>query len=538
MLDNVVETLKRYWTLVYGRQWENWQLLTIAAAAGLLLLLLIAMRRRRKTRAKRANTHTTASQPEITDHQRMKFFQQEIIKRDYTEARLEREISYLNADSEELRGKLAEMETANQQLLCEGGTDGKPSGQDTARLKADVKRLRRQVEEGKQACERAEQEIVELTTANKQIQDTVTEITNTNEQLRQEVEAGETASQLAKQEIAELTAINEQLRSEAGRNDESSGKEMAELKVINERLAHQVEEGRQASECARQEISELTGACKQLRDTVTEITNTNEQLRQEAEAGKTASQRAELQIAELTAINERLQNEAGRTDELSEKEMAELKVASEKLAHQVAEGNKAAGRSRQEITILTAANRQLQDEVNELRSANERLREELEESEKGPEHSERESNGLTAAREQRRRAAAERKRTGADKAGDRRQTGASGLTWSVVEKMVPHSQVGVKAKSPARQLRELAEQVAESNVQMGGEETQDAGKEAILHACDYLDADNAVMAVDALKKFVNSVQAQQSDNGEVLQKEDAEHLIAAAREIIDLLETQ
>ncbi|MFH1719870.1 MAG: hypothetical protein ABIF19_21160, partial [Planctomycetota bacterium] len=95
-----------------------------------------------------------------------------------------------------------------------------------------------------------------------------------------------------------------------------------------------------------------------------------------------------------------------------------------------------------------------------------------------------------------------------------------------------------KAKSPARQLRELAEQVVDLNVQMGISDTPDAKKEAILHACDYLDADNAVMAVDALKRFVNSVQAQQSDNGEILQKQEAEYLIAAARDIIDLIDAQ
>jgi len=444
MLDNVVETLKRYWTLVYGRQWEDWQLLTMAAAVVVLLLVLIAIRRRRKSRAKRANVRTTAGQSEITDYERIKFFQQEIIKRDYAESRLEREVADLTADNEELRVKLAEMEAVSEQLLYEGRPDGKSLAQETAALKAEADKLRRQVEDGKHARECAEREIAELTTANKRLQKIVTEITDTNEQLRQEIEASETDSELAKQEIAELTALNEQLRSEAGQTDESS-----------------------------------------------------------------------------------------------ERELAELKAANETLARQVAEANKTAGHSRQEIAVLTAANSQLQEEINDLRSDIERLRKELEEGQDDSEEPKQDdANGLTAAREQRRRAAAQRKRTGDSKTGGRYQVEKSGLTWSVLERMVPHSQTGLKEKSPARQLKELAEEVVDLNVQMGGTEAHDAGKEAILHARDYLDADNAGMAVDALKKFVDSVQAQISDNGEALQKQEKEHLIAAAREIIDLLEAQ
>ncbi|MFH1722754.1 MAG: hypothetical protein ABH950_09155, partial [Candidatus Altiarchaeota archaeon] len=109
MMDNLTETLKQYWLLVYRRQWENWELLTISAVATGLLLLLIAIRRRKETHGKRENVRMTAGRSEITDHQRIKFFQQEIIKRDYTEARLEREVSELTADNEELRGKITEL---------------------------------------------------------------------------------------------------------------------------------------------------------------------------------------------------------------------------------------------------------------------------------------------------------------------------------------------------------------------------------------------------------------------------------------------
>lgn len=69
-------------------------------------------------------------------------------------------------------------------------------------------------------------------------------------------------------------------------------------------------------------------------------------------------------------------------------------------------------------------------------------------------------------------------------------------------------------------------------------DTQDAKQEAILQARDYIDAENAVMAVDALKRFLNSVEGRQSGNGEILQKEEAADLTAAARRIIDLLDNE
>ena len=83
-------------------------------------------------------------------------------------------------------------------------------------------------------------------------------------------------------------------------------------------------------------------------------------------------------------------------------------------------------------------------------------------------------------------------------------------------------------------MKELAEEIVDSNV-LKGISGPDAKREAILEACDCLDASNVAMAVEALKKFINAVEAQQGDNDEIPQKEEAEDWIAAARGLIHLL---
>lgn len=48
ILENVVNKLTECWTLLYYRQWEKWELLTIGAAGVFLLLLLGGARRKVK----------------------------------------------------------------------------------------------------------------------------------------------------------------------------------------------------------------------------------------------------------------------------------------------------------------------------------------------------------------------------------------------------------------------------------------------------------------------------------------------------------
>jgi len=96
----------------------------------------------------------------------------------------------------------------------------------------------------------------------------------------------------------------------------------------------------------------------------------------------------------------------------------------------------------------------------------------------------------------------------------------------------------LRAKSAAQQIEELAEEVVDLNLQKGFSNGPDAKRKAIVEARGYLDADNASMAVEALKRFIDSVEAEHAENDETLHKEDAEDVIAAARGIIELLAVQ
>jgi hypothetical protein len=86
-----------------------------------------------------------------------------------------------------------------------------------------------------------------------------------------------------------------------------------------------------------------------------------------------------------------------------------------------------------------------------------------------------------------------------------------------------------------QQLKELAEEIADGNIHKGTSDGPDAKTEAILKACDYLDANNAEMAVEALRRFIGAVEAQRRANDDIVQKEEAKDLIAAAQGIIHLL---
>jgi len=54
-LESFINRLTQYCSLLYTRQWERWELLTIAAVA--MILLLLVMRGRRKVRFRRTSAH-------------------------------------------------------------------------------------------------------------------------------------------------------------------------------------------------------------------------------------------------------------------------------------------------------------------------------------------------------------------------------------------------------------------------------------------------------------------------------------------------
>jgi len=432
IVDRLMGIIRQYWALIYERQWANWELLTVASVATTLLILMIVRRRLKETGGKMEKVRMIAGPPELTDNQRIQLLQREIIKRDNTEARIEREISELTAANKQLRVKIAELTKVSEQLRQAGSGDELSSMQQMTELTLLNEQLRRDVAVGKKACERSKQEIAELTVANKQLQGKVTELAGANEQLQHEYRQAQGYSD---QKAAELLVINEQLR-----------QEVALMKETSER--------------SKQEIAELTAANKQLQGKVTELAGANEQLRHEGE----------------------------QTQASSEQKVAELRIVNGQLWQEVTAAKKAGEYSKQEMPRLTAAEGQFEND------------------------------------------GAEQKRAVSKKTDDRHRK-----TAQRDEKLVFVSGISLRAKSPAQQLKELAEEITDANMNKGTSDGSDAKREAILKACDYFDANNAEMAVEALKRFISAVEAQRGANDEILQKEEAEDLIAAARGIIHLL---
>ncbi len=210
MPDNLMKLIKQYWSLVYQRQWSDWELLAIAAAMTVLLLLLLIVRRRRKySYGKRKRVKIAAIEPEVTVHQSIRLLQQEIIKRDYTEARLQREVTELASVNKQLLNKNAELKAEVEQFRRELGKAYKSTGQQSTELAFINKQLQQEVAENDKALEHSENKIAELTATNNQLRDKIDELTTANEQLRQEMAASKENWESFRREISGFTKVNE-----------------------------------------------------------------------------------------------------------------------------------------------------------------------------------------------------------------------------------------------------------------------------------------------------------------------------------------
>ncbi len=140
------------------------------------------------------------------EYDRIRLLQRQIITRDHTEARLERDISDLTAANRQLQAKLI---VVNEQLKRESDQAGQPS----------------------------EKKAAELTNSNKQLKQNVVQLTADNKQLQRESKqagggskkkAAEpiTANKQLKREVAKLTAENKQLQNEVTEQAEASSNGM------------------------------------------------------------------------------------------------------------------------------------------------------------------------------------------------------------------------------------------------------------------------------------------------------------------------
>ena len=94
------------------------------------------------------------------------------------------------------------------------------------------------------------------------------------------------------------------------------------------------------------------------------------------------------------------------------------------------------------------------------------------------------------------------------------------------------SWIWARTKHPIELVLDLMQNVIDLNLQQGIENGLVAKLEAAMQSLDDINANNDVAAVNTLEAFINAVEAQR---GNKITNEQADELISAAQEIIDLL---
>jgi hypothetical protein len=170
-VQSLVDTIKQYVMLLYDRQWNNRELLTIAAAATVLLIFMVAIRRRRekarflrtnripkgrsiigsrlsgdkkKRYVRQENVRRITKRLEKSDAE-VEQLRLEIIERDQTEARFVREISVLTAANKQLQHEITELTVAAKRLEHKGRLSDRFSEQKGAEPAAVNEPLRQEV---------------------------------------------------------------------------------------------------------------------------------------------------------------------------------------------------------------------------------------------------------------------------------------------------------------------------------------------------------------------------------------------------------
>jgi hypothetical protein len=170
-VQSLVDTIKQYVMLLYDRQWNNRELLTIAAVATVLLIFMVAIRRRRekarflrtnripkgrsiigsrlggdkkKRYVRQENVRRITKRLEKSDAE-VEQLRLEIIERDQTEARFVREISVLTAANKQLQHEITELTVAAERLEHKGRLSDRFSEQKGAEPAAVNEPLRQEV---------------------------------------------------------------------------------------------------------------------------------------------------------------------------------------------------------------------------------------------------------------------------------------------------------------------------------------------------------------------------------------------------------
>jgi chromosome segregation ATPase len=346
---------------LFGRQWSQWEILTISLGVLFVLVWMTKQQRSKKVRSKyhknqfvdsspliglkfgahkksphivnnfkkdrlapvekhQNKHHIQTKEPLEEPHEEHKQLQKEPSKHKQAKVHFGQQVSELTADNEKLRREIAELEQAESQ--------DKQHIQTLEKLQEEIKQLQNEISEHKQAKVSFEQQVSELTADNEQLLHELAELEQAESQNEQHLQTKEFLDKLQEeikllqhetydhkqakirfeQQITELTTHNEKLQRELDKSKQAESQNKEHLQALeklheeNKQLQNEITEHKQAKGRFEQQVSELTAE--------------NEKL--QCELAK--FEQVESQIAEMTATYKLVQPEDSQVEQISEQQ--------------------------------------------------------------------------------------------------------------------------------------------------------------------------------------------------------------------------
>ena len=235
-VSNLIDKLINFFSLLYFRHWERWELLIIVVICLVLLLFIIWQQRKSSMKNVYVN--------QIRDHS-------PIIGVKLADNRSHLRIEDLNQDRSAQSSKKHTKQTKTKEQL--------------AKLNQQVQQLQYEISKQKQAEERLKHQVTELTT----------ELKTANEQLRHKPVASHHVEQEHKQQIIDVSPVKER-----------PSHEPAETSTVRQRVKQQASESKAAKKSFHRRINTRKPPDRHIREKTDQIKPSKEQREQPLDVEK------------------------------------------------------------------------------------------------------------------------------------------------------------------------------------------------------------------------------------------------------------
>ena len=328
---------------LFGRQWSQWEILTISLGVLFFLVWMTKQQRTKKIRSKynknqfvdsspliglkfgahkksthivnnfkkdrlapvnkqQNKQHIQTKEPLEEPHEEHKQLQKETTKHKQAKVSSGQQVSELTADNEKLQREPAKLEQAESQNMQHIQT--------LEKLQEEIKLLQNENIEHQQAKESFEQQVSELAAENEQLQRELAELEQAESQNEQHLQTKEFLDKL-QEEIKLLQSETYDYKQAKIRFEQ----QITELTTHNEKLQCELDKSKQAESENKEHLQALE-----------KLHEENKQLQNEISEHKQAKGRSEQQVSELTAENEKLQHELAKFEQV-ESQITEMTAA-------------------------------------------------------------------------------------------------------------------------------------------------------------------------------------------------------------------